>query len=242
MKTAIRALLTLTAFAHVALAGPPYTTDDPEPVEYRHWELYLATQDLTTSTGSTGTAPHVEVNYGVVPNVQLHVIVPLAYNRADGATSYGIGDIELGTKVRFVQEDGKRPMVGVFPLLELPAGNESKGLGTGRLHAFLPVWLQNSSGPWSSYGGGGYGINPGTGNRNYWLFGWQVQRQLRKGVSLGGELYYTTPDEDVDSGDLSFNVGLVLDFTDHHHLLVSAGRSIVGQTNFQSYLAYQLTI
>jgi hypothetical protein len=153
-----------------------------------------------------------------------------------------VGDIELGTKVRFVQEDGKRPMVGVFPLLELPAGNESKGLGAGHLRAFLPVWLQNSSGPWQSYGGGGYWINPGTGNRNYWLFGWQLQRELTKGLSSGAELYYTTPDQVGGDSDLSFNVGLVLDFTDHHHLLVSAGRSIVGETIFQSYLAYQLTI
>ena len=162
-------------------AGPPYTTDDPEPVEYRHWEFYLATQDTSTSSESSGTAPHVEINYGVVPNVQLHAIVPLAYDHADGATSYGVGDIELGAKVRFVQESGKRPMVGVFPLLELPVGDESKGLGTGHVHAFLPVWLQNSSGPWQSYGGGGYWINPGTGNRNYWLFGWQPQRRADQG-------------------------------------------------------------
>jgi hypothetical protein len=239
VKTAILALLVLATSAH---AGPPYTTDDPEPVEYQHWEFYLASQDASTSRESSGTGPHVEVNYGVVPNVQLHAIVPLAYDHADGATSYGVGDIELGTKVRFVQEDGKRPMVGVFPLLELPVGNESKGLGAGHLRAFLPVWLQSRHGAWQSYGGGGYWINPGTGNRNYWLFGWQLQRELTKGLSLGAELYYTTPDEVGGDADLSFNVGIVLDFTDHHHLLVSAGRSIVGETIFQSYLAYQLTI
>jgi hypothetical protein len=25
-------------------AGPPFLTDDPEPVEYRHWEVYVASQ------------------------------------------------------------------------------------------------------------------------------------------------------------------------------------------------------
>ena len=25
-----------------ALAGPPFLTDDPEPVEYEHWEIYVA--------------------------------------------------------------------------------------------------------------------------------------------------------------------------------------------------------
>ncbi|MGD1148642.1 MAG: hypothetical protein ABR961_11905, partial [Thermoanaerobaculaceae bacterium] len=23
------------------LAGPPFLTDDPEPVDYRHWETYI---------------------------------------------------------------------------------------------------------------------------------------------------------------------------------------------------------
>jgi hypothetical protein len=29
--------LPLTLLAHGAAAGPPYATDDPEPVEHRHW-------------------------------------------------------------------------------------------------------------------------------------------------------------------------------------------------------------
>ena len=28
----------------VAWAGPPFVTDDPEPVELHHWEVYLASQ------------------------------------------------------------------------------------------------------------------------------------------------------------------------------------------------------
>src|SRR5512136_3255041 len=96
-------------------AGPPYTTDDPEPVEYRHWEFYSATQHEITHDGATGTAPHFEVNYGAVPNLQLHVVVPLAYSRPDGGpTLYGFGDVELGAKLRFVQEGKRVPMVGVF--------------------------------------------------------------------------------------------------------------------------------
>ena len=26
----------------VAWGGPPFVTDDPEPVEYRHWEFYFS--------------------------------------------------------------------------------------------------------------------------------------------------------------------------------------------------------
>ena len=58
--------------------------------------------------------PAAEFNMGAAPNLQLHVIIPGAYLYPSDA--YGIGDIELGAKYRVVQEHGKRPQVGVFPL------------------------------------------------------------------------------------------------------------------------------
>lgn len=226
-----------------AHAGPPYVTDDPEPVAYRHWEIYLATMPDFTRAAATGTAPHLEVNYGVVPNVQLHTIVPLAYARPSGGpTHYGPGDIELGVKVRFVQERDLLPMIGTFPMLELPVGDSGKGLGTGRLHGLVPLWLQKSVGPWTSYGGAGYWWNPGGGNRSYWYVGWLLQRRLSELATLGAEIYYTTPEHVGGEHNLRFNLGLVLDFTGHHHLLASAGRSLVGEHAFQGYLAYQLTL
>jgi hypothetical protein len=49
----------------VAFAGPPFRTDDPEPVEYKHWELYLASQGSFDHDEGSLTAPHVEINYDV---------------------------------------------------------------------------------------------------------------------------------------------------------------------------------
>ena len=224
-------------------AGPPYTTDDPEPVEFRHWEFYVATQHVITRDLATGTAPHVEVNYGAWPGLQLHMIAPLAYAQPSGASpSYGIGDIEVGAKIRFVDESKWWPMVGTFPLFELPTGNAGSGLGTGHLHVFIPLWLQKSFGPWTTYGGGGFWLNPGAGMRHYGYIGWLLQRRLSPLATLGAEIFYTTPDQVGGNADLRFNLGLVLDITEHHHLLFSAGRGIVGDSLFLGYAAYQLTI
>jgi hypothetical protein len=227
----------------LALAGPPYFTDDPEPVGYRHWEFYLATQHEVTRDGRTGTLPHVEVNYGPLPALQLHVLVPLAYATTTGGQSHhGPGDVELGAKVRFIDQDGGLPMIGTFPMLELPTGAQDKGLGTGHVHGFIPVWVQERADPWLTYGGVGYWINPGQGNRNYWAAGWLVQRSLTDVVALGSELFYTTADHVEGRGNLRVNLGLVADFTVHHHLLASAGTSIAGDSRLLGYLAYQLTI
>jgi len=213
-------------------------------VEYRHWEFYLGTQDEITNDGATGTAPHVEINYGAAPNVQLHLIVPVGYSwPSGGPTMYGLGDVEVGAKFRFVQEsEGKKiPMVGTFPLLELPVGNESKGLGAGHVRAFIPVWFQKSFGPWTSYGGGGYWLNPGAGNHNFWFVGWQVQRRFSHHVTLGTEVFHTTADSIHASSNQGFNVGLVLDLSEKQHVLFSAGRATAGHGEYQGYLAYQLT-
>lgn len=239
----LNALLVWLLFCpSVAPAGPPYETDDPEPVEYRHWEFYLASQHSYAAGGWSGTAPHVEINYGVITNVQLHLIAPLSYTAPlGGGAQYGYGDTELGVKYRFIQESSRCPMVGTFPLLEIPTGNARRGLGNGKLQAFLPIWLQKSFGKWTTCGGGGYGINPGAGNRDWWFLGWQAQRQVLDNLALGAEIYHRSAMREGEESDTDFNLGMVLDMSDRHHLLLSAGRAIAGPTRFQIYFAYQLT-
>jgi len=225
-----------------ALGGPPFLTDDPEPVDYQQWEFYVGSQQTETSDGWSGTAPHFELNYGVVSNVQLHLIAPLAYNAPNnGRSHYGYGDTELGVKYRFLQESDRWPQAGIFPLLEIPTGNESDGLGSGHVQAFLPLWLQKSYGDWTIYGGGGYGINPGAGNDNWGFVGAVVQRQITQAVALGAEVYHRTTMEAGGRDDTAFNIGTIVDFTEHQHLLFSAGLSIDGPTDFQLYIAYQFT-
>ncbi len=249
LRLPIRALtcfLLLLAFLALAAgrapAGPPFVTDDPEPVDYQHWEVYISSIYQHDKGGSFGTLPHLEINNGVTPNLQLHIILPAAFsNDSGGPMLYGLGDTELGAKWRFVQESKTRPMIGIFPLLEVPTGDAERGLGSGHLQAFLPVWLQKSWGDWTTYGGAGYWINPGTGNRNYWLIGWLLQKDLNKHWTLGGELFYTSSPAFGVSEQFNFNLGGQYNFDDGHHLLFSVGRSISGNTDFMSYVGYQWT-
>ncbi len=242
---ALALLAALLLAPATAWAGPPYTTDDPEPVDYHHWELYLASAVGHDRDGWSGTAPHFEVNYGAAPNLQLHLIAPMTFNAPDhgGTRQYGYGDTEVGAKYRFIQEDegGWRPMVGTFPLIEIPSGEASRGLGTGHAQFFLPLWVQKSIGKWSTYGGGGYWITPGPGNRNWWYLGWQVQRQVLDNLAIGAEIFHETAKAADGRRETRFNVGLVYDFTENHHLLFSAGRGIQGPNELTTYLAYQFT-
>jgi hypothetical protein len=88
----LAAVICWIIIAQCAWAGPPFTTDDPEPVEYRHWEIYVASQLEKDKAGWSGTSPHFEVNYGALPNLQLHLIAPVSFSAAaHGATNFGYG-------------------------------------------------------------------------------------------------------------------------------------------------------
>jgi len=225
-----------------SLAGPPFRTDDPEPVEYKHWEIYFASQYSNDRNGVSATAPHAEINYGVAPNFQLHLIVPMEYVKPAGQPShYGYGDTELGLKWRFYECEEAKFMVGTFPIVEIPTGDQSMGLGNGDAQVFLPLWLQKGWGPWQTYGGGGYWINPGTGHQDFWFLGWQIQREINKNLTLGGEVFHQSASEVDGDSHTAFNIGAIINITDNHHILISAGRDFDGPNLFSSYIAYQLT-
>lgn len=228
----------------IAIAGPPYDTDDPTPVDFRSWEFYVSSHSNYKRTLAQATLPHFEVNYGVIKNVQLHLVIPMAYNAVPGEKhNYGIGDIEVGVKYRFIQETKYIPQIGIFPLCEIPTGNSTKNLGNGKAQFFIPVWLQKSFGDkWQTYGGYGYWINPGEGNRNWSYLGWQVQHQLAQNVSIGVEIYHVSPDTKESERDSRFNIGSVIDLNSHNHILISVGRSFTNNTLLQCYVGYLFTI
>jgi hypothetical protein len=230
-----------------ALAGPPYLADDPEPLDYQHWEIYAFSQGVRMKSETNGVTPSFDINYGVLPNVQLHIQPGMAFRRAVGVPLiWGPGDTEFGVKYRFIEQDktGWAPSVAVYPLLEAPTGDRARALGAGRTRAFLPLWIQKDFGEWSTFGGGGYWINPGPGAKNYWFMGWVLQRKVTEQLALGLELFHQTPDKIDGLQSTGFNIGGIYDLNDHYHLLVSVGKGLqhAKETNeFSWYVGLQVT-
>jgi hypothetical protein len=222
-----------------AHAGPPFQTDDPVPVDLRHYEAYLF-GTFDHSGGSTSAQlPAFEFNVGAAPNLQLHIVVPIAYVNPDGA--YGVGDVELGAKYRFVQETKTRPQIGVFPFLELPTGDSNRGLGNGQTWARLPVWLQKSAGPWTTYGGVGYQINHAPGMKDSVFGGWLVQRDLNKRITLGSEIYSQQAQAVGTRETTYWDGGGYLNFSKGLSLLFMGGHTIAGDRHTIGYLGLYYT-
>jgi hypothetical protein len=128
-------------------------------------------------------------------------------------------------------------MVGAFPQLECPTGDADRGLGNGRLWVKLPLWIQKSWGPWTTFGGGGYAINRATGHRDFGFGGWVLQRDITDKLTLGGELYGQGPSTDGGRGYLLYNLGGSLKCTDTLSILFTAGHTLTGDRHLVSYVA-----
>lgn len=236
------AIAPLSAFlilaATPAAAGPPFLTDDPEPTETGHWEIYAPAFD----GGGKGTnfegAAGAEFNYGAAPNVQVTVGLPVAYQHsADGFRS-GPGDLEVSVKYRVFHDDAAGVSVAVFPGLTLPTAR--KGLGAGKVTALLPVWAQKDVGPWSVFGGGGYAFNPGAEARDYWTGGVAVTRQVNERLLLGLEVDRQGADSRDGHAETSLGLGAIVKLGGPFRLLASAGPTYVdheGGAGFHAFLA-----
>jgi len=226
----------------MAYCGPPFTTDDPDPVEFRHWEVYLFGQFIRDTQDINAIVPGLEVNYGLFPEAQIHFIFPGGFSGSRyGNLDYKYGSTEIGLKYRFIKETDNFPQVGTFPHADIASGNIAAGTFSGNTQYFIPIWLQKSWGSVMSYGGGGYWINPGINNLDWWFLGWVLQCQIADNMAVGMEINYNTPQEKGMAYNNSINVGVIYDINKNHHLMVSLGSSMLGEQIYQGYAAYQLT-
>ena len=224
------------------LAGPPFLTDDPEPVDYQNWEAYLFANGDHASGAYSINGPAVELNYGVLPDTQLHLVVPMTTVGGSGVPAvYGLGDTEFGIKYRFVHETNGWPQIGIFPMVELPTGDTDRGLGNGRAWFRLPLWMQKSWGDWKTYGGGGAALNSAPGQRDYPFGGWLLQRKLGEHLTLGAELFAQGAAADGDQGFAALNVGSSYNVNEHFSLLFSAGHSVAGDEHTLWYFGLYWT-
>jgi hypothetical protein len=240
----VRFLLTGTgvvSFAATAWAGPPFLTDDPEPTDTGHWEIYgpLIEGEGRGSEfeGTTGA----EVNYGASKNLQITLGLPVAYAHDSNSWQWGGGDLSLSTKYRFYQDERTGLQIAAFPGVTIPTA--SKGMGAEKVTGFLPIWFQQASGKWSIFGGGGYNINPGSGNRDFWSGGIAVTRQLSDKFMLGLEADRQGADALDGKGATSLGIGGILQLKEPFRLLASGGPTVEdggGKAGFHFYVALGL--
>ena len=150
---------------------------------------------------------------------------PLAFAHDGAGWQHGVGDVEASAKYRFYNDEQSGLQIAAFPGVSIPTA--SRGLGAGKVTALLPVWAQQDLGRWSIFGGGGYAINPGAGNRDYWTGGAAVTLQASKAPPVGVEVDRQGPDTIDGRASTSLGLGAILKLRQPFRLLASGGPTFV---------------
>ena len=248
-------VLSLTC-SDVCAQGPPYQTDDPVPVELHHYEFYIFGAADGTPVEMDSSGPAFEFNWGALPRLQLHAVLPFGVAAplnnpvylpsGTGPTEFGLTDMELGAKIAFIKEGKHMPQIGSFTMFEIPTGSAAKGLGVGKLWYKLPIWLQKNEGKWTFDGGGGYAVVPQNGYRNFAYTGWLVKKQLSERLELGAELFAHGREGSAAPQTQSstlVDVGGYYHFKHHpgQQFLFCYGHSVAGQTENYAYVGLYWT-
>jgi hypothetical protein len=224
-SSAVLVCVALTLSAVVpAIAGPPYLTDDPEPTDYQHFEIYTFNSG-TVSQADTGGESGIDFNYGGAPNLQLTATIPVAFDSAtEGPLLGGLGNIELAAKYRFLTQDKFGVDVAVFPRVFLPSA--SSNVGDQHASFLLPIWIEKDWDKWSAFGGGGCEYNQAWNAKNFCEMGAVVTHEFTDKLELGVELFHQTPNIPGGAQMTSVGVGARYDLSDNYHLLGYVGRGI----------------
>lgn len=249
-------LLFILSGAKLWAQGPPYQTDDPVPVDLHHYEFYIFGAADGTPVEMDSAGPAVEFNWGALPRLQLHAILPFGVAAplnnpvylpsGTGPTVFGLTDMELGSKIAFIKESKHLPQIGTFTMFEVPTGNAGKGLGVGRLWYKLPLWLQKNVGKWTFDGGAGYAVVPQTGFRNFPYTGWLVKKEINKRLELGAEVFAHGRE---GSAPAQTEASALIDAGGYYHFrrhpgeqfLFCYGHSVAGQTENYAYVGMYWT-
>ena len=201
-KFAIWILALISApVASLRAQGPPFQVDDPVPVDLHHYEFYIfgAMDGTPAETDSTG--PAFEFNWGAIPRVQLHAILPWGVIAPSnnpiyapggaGTQAFGLTDMELGTKIAFFQETKMLPQIGTFTMFEMPTGSYSRGLGVGKAfsHASEGFAAPQTQASTLIDLGGYYHLKHHPGEQFLFCYGHSVAGQTENYAYLG--LYWT---------------------------------------------------
>lgn len=236
--------------------GPPYQTDDPVPVDLHHYEFYVFGSADGTPVEMDSQGPAFEFNWGAVPRVQLHAILPWGVVAPSnnpvylpggvGATYFGLTDVELGAKIAYIKETKYVPQIGTFTMFEMPTGSYSKGLGVGKVWYRLPLWLQKNFGPWLLDGGAGETVVPQVQYRDFPYGGFLLKYTWGDRMEFGSEVFahgkegLAAPQTQAST---LIDLGGVYHFkrNPNHQFLFAYGHSVAGQTENYAYVGMYWT-
>jgi len=215
----------LTNRAVLAQGGPPLTTDDPGTPGDGNWEINVAFTAERRGAQRLYESPILDINYGLGEHIQLKYEVPwLVLDERGGQTKNALGKSAFGVKWRFLDEDGRKIDMSVYPQLEFNNSDSAadRGLTDRGVDFVLPLQVEKSFGPISLNPEFGYAFHEYDDNE--WIYGLAMGYEASDCLELLAEICGKA-DDCFDDDELVFNLGARCRLSETRTLLLAAGRS-----------------
>jgi hypothetical protein len=222
--------------ALLAQGGPPLLTDDPGTPGVGRSELNIAFTVEKFKHETLYEAPLLDFNYGVGERIQLKIELPwLLKHETPGPDASGLGNILLGFKYRFLDQDPSGADVSFYPQAELrtTAHSRQAGLVGEGLTLLLPIQAARDFGPVAINGELGYLLVEE--GEDAWVWGVALSHELTEGLELLGEIHGETGTS-FGHGELVWNIGARVKLSGLNTLLASVGRGIRGESRSEPTL------
>ncbi len=121
------------AVAAGSRAEPPFVTDDPVPLDRGDWEIDIAAIFNRDAGGWSGALPSFEIDYGALPNLELHFEVTNSFLAPVHGSA--LMDSEMwnsGPSIASFKKPNRFPQVSLRPTCHHSRpGDKQRGLGFG---------------------------------------------------------------------------------------------------------------
>ena len=179
--------------------------------------------------GNTWTAPVLDLNYAVVPNVRLNLtLAGRTLEPVGGPSVFGFADTEFKVKWRFVDADTNSwlPSIGIAPKAFFPTSDKDRGLGDGVYRAQLPLQFGKTIGRFYNWGEVGYQMAFDKKASDVAYYGIGTLYCFNSHFALGTEIYGYTPIDDRQNHQWITSLGAVYTFNEHWALKASISRTL----------------
>ncbi|MBE0558528.1 MAG: transporter [Proteobacteria bacterium] len=203
----------------VVWASHPVITDDAETQGKGKFQAEVNGQydsDKETANGVTAESTGAEVmtilSYGLTDTADLVLSVPYQWGKVkeEGVTIYdekGIADTTFEVKWRFYGKDGL--MLALKPGVIFPAGNESRGLGAGKVGYQAFFIATKMADPWEFHANAGYigNENKADEEKNIWHASLAAEYELFERLELVANIGIERNRDKTGSGNPAFLLG-----------------------------------
>lgn len=220
MQTLLRLsiLTTLTILALMANAqegGPPMLVDDARVADYKEWELNTSVNTSIVNKLAL-SVPHIDLNYGIYPGLQLKVEAPFIINFNNGGKIITeLGEVNAGIKYQIINEEKQFVSAAIFPQYSF---NVNRGL-------LVPLFIEKTFDKFLV--GTALGYFWGDNNHRHSEYGAIVGYRPKDNWNLMAE-YFSNTDHRLVKGTSGYaNVGLRWLFGDNFMIMGSFGTQVV---------------